>query len=42
MLRSGLQKKGLHPKFIDEIEGKKSTRNIPLGDGIMIDDYEKI
>ena len=42
ILRSGSQKKGLHPKFIDEIRGKKSTRNIPLGDGIMIDDYEKI
>ena len=42
ILRSGSQKKGLHPRFISELEGTKSTRNIPLGDGIMLDDYEKI
>jgi N-acetylneuraminate synthase len=40
ILRSGSQRKGLHPKFLDSIEGKLSLRNIPIGDGILIDDYE--
>tara|TARA_Y100000590_G_scaffold86224_1_gene96611 strand:+ start:21221 stop:22267 length:1047 start_codon:yes stop_codon:yes gene_type:complete len=42
VLRSGKQRKGLHPKFLNEIQGKKSTRDIQIGDGIMDDDYEKI
>jgi len=42
ILRSGSQKKGLHPKFLNNIEGKSSLRDIFVGDGIMDDDYEKI
>ena len=42
VLRSGKQRKGLHPKFLEKIQGRKSTRNIPIGDGIMEEDYEKI
>jgi len=40
ILRSGKQKKGLHPKYLVEIEGKRSTRNISLGEGIINGDYE--
>ena len=39
ILRSGKQKKGLHPKFLPEIEGKEAKRDIPLGDGIQREDY---
>ena len=42
ILRSGKQRKGLHPRFLEKIQGRKSTRNIPIGDGIMEEDYEKI
>jgi len=42
ILRSGKQKKGIHPKFLENIEGKKSKRDIPIGDGIMENDYEKV
>lgn len=42
ILRSGSQKKGLHPKFMDVIEGKCALRDIFVGDGIMDYDYEKI
>ena len=38
ILRPGLQKQGIHPNYIEEIEGKKAKRNIPLGDGIQLDD----
>jgi len=40
ILRSGKRKKGMHPKFIEKLEGKSSTQNIQLGDGIMEFDYE--
>lgn len=40
ILRSGKQKKGLHPKFLDQINGKKATRSIDIGEGIQSDDYE--
>jgi len=40
ILRSGKQKKGLHPKYLPDIEGKKATRDIPEGDGISQNDYE--
>jgi N-acetylneuraminate synthase len=42
VLRSGKQRKGLHPRFLEKIQGKKSTRDVPIGDGIMEEDYEKI
>ena len=40
VLRSGKQNKGIHPKFLESLEGKTSTRNISLGDGIIEEDYE--
>ncbi len=40
ILRPGNQKKGLHPKFLSQINGKKATRSIDIGQGIQIDDYE--
>jgi len=40
ILRPGKQKQGIHPKYLPEIEGKKSKRDIELGEGIMQDDYE--
>ncbi len=42
ILRSGSQRKGLHPKFLELIDGEASLRDISIGDGIMDDDYEKI
>jgi len=40
ILRSGIQNKGLHPKFLNDIDGKKASRDIPVGDGIIHGDYE--
>lgn len=40
ILRPGKQKKGVHPRFLPEVEGKKTKRDIPLGDGIQKEDYE--
>ena len=40
ILRPGNQKKGLHPKFLSQINGKKATRSIGIGQGIQIDDCE--
>lgn len=39
ILRPGKQRQGVHPKFIGAVEGKKSRRNIPLGDGIRRGDF---
>lgn len=39
ILRPGQQPLGMHPKFVPQIEGKKATRNIPLGHGIQPGDY---
>lgn len=40
ILRPGRQMRGLHPKFLPEIEGKRSKRNIAVGEGIATTDYE--
>ena len=40
ILRPGKQSIGIHPKYITEIEGKKSLRNIPLGHGLQFGDWE--
>jgi len=40
ILRPGKKTKGLHPKFLIEIDGKKATKSIQLGDGIQEGDYE--
>ena len=39
ILRSGKQKRGIHPRYLEEIEGKNAKRDIPLGDGIQIGDW---
>lgn len=39
ILRPGKQQAGLHPKHLPEVEGKRATRDIPLGDGIREGDY---
>ncbi|MCV0393553.1 MAG: N-acetylneuraminate synthase family protein [Nitrosopumilus sp.] len=40
ILRSGNQKKGIHPKYISNVEGKKARRKIEYGQGITAEDYE--
>ena len=40
VLRSGKQKKGIHPKFLEKLEGRKAIRDISIGDGITKEDYE--
>ncbi len=39
ILRPGKQHKGIHPKNLQELEGKRAKRNIFLGDGIKMSDY---
>jgi N-acetylneuraminate synthase len=39
ILRPGRQKKGLHPRYLPEIEGRRAKRNIHAGDGIASPDY---
>lgn len=41
ILRPGNQRKGCHPKYIDEIQCKKSHRNIQIGDGIFLEDWKR-
>lgn len=38
VLRPGNQKRGAEPRFLLEIDGKKSIRNISQGEGILIED----
>lgn len=40
ILRPGQQILGIHPKFLQKIEGKKATKMIPLGCGIQFGDWE--
>lgn len=40
ILRPGKQKIGVHPRFLDELVGKKATRDIPLGDGVQQNDWK--
>jgi sialic acid synthase SpsE len=37
--RAGQQRKGLHPRFLAEVEGRQATRDIPVGDGIQSGDW---
>lgn len=39
ILRPGKQKKGIHPRYLKDMAGKKAKRNILLGDGIKMSDY---
>ncbi|MCH9631763.1 MAG: hypothetical protein S4CHLAM6_00800 [Chlamydiae bacterium] len=38
ILRPGLQRLGLHPKYIEDIHGREASQNIPQGCGIKHDD----
>jgi N-acetylneuraminate synthase len=39
ILRPGKQTLGIHPKYISDIEGKSAKRTIPLGSGVLPEDY---
>jgi N-acetylneuraminate synthase len=41
ILRAGNQRKGVHPRYLGEIEGARATRAIPAGDGILAEDWER-
>lgn len=41
ILRPGKQLQGLHPRHLQEVEGKTATREISLGKGICLDDIKK-
>jgi sialic acid synthase SpsE/RimJ/RimL family protein N-acetyltransferase len=34
ILRPGKQRQGMHPRFIEDVEGRRAARDIELGDGI--------
>jgi len=38
VLRSGKQKQGASPRFLEQINGKKCTRDIRIGEGITLED----
>lgn len=40
ILRPGKKIQGLHPRYIQQIHGKKATRRIEVGDGILHGDYQ--
>jgi N-acetylneuraminate synthase len=39
ILRPGSQTPGVHPRFLEEIEGKKATRNLHMGEGVQFGDF---
>lgn len=39
ILRPGKQKIGMHPRFMDELVGKKAVRDIKLGEGVQEHDW---
>jgi N-acetylneuraminate synthase len=39
-LRPGKQRPGAHPRHLPRLEGKRSRRHIPLGDGIAEGDWD--
>jgi sialic acid synthase SpsE/RimJ/RimL family protein N-acetyltransferase len=38
ILRPGKRKQGVHPRHIDAVQGRRSLRDIELGDGILVTD----
>ncbi|MBV8216644.1 MAG: GNAT family N-acetyltransferase [Verrucomicrobia bacterium] len=42
ILRPGKQALGVHPKYREKIEGRPSTRSIPIGDGLRLSDIESV
>lgn len=41
ILRPGTQILGIHPRYLEEMEGKPSLNAIPLGRGIQFEDFKK-
>jgi len=41
ILRPGKRPQGIHPKFMEKIEGRRATRSIPAGDGVRAGDYAR-
>lgn len=39
ILRPGKQRKGVHPRHLEAMEGRKATRAIPPGDGLQVGDW---
>ncbi len=39
ILRPGNQKRGIHPRYLKEMQGKRATRSIALGEGIQHGDW---
>lgn len=39
ILRPGKQRLGLHPRFLPQVQGRRATRRIPLGDGLQDGDF---
>lgn len=39
ILRPGKQPKGVHPRFLGELQGKKATRAIRSGEGLRLGDW---
>ena len=35
LLRPGMRKRGLEPRFLSKVQGKKSSKNVDAGDGIL-------
>lgn len=40
ILRPGKQSLGVHPRYIDQVEGRKAKRAFSVGEGIALDDCE--
>lgn len=39
ILRPGKKKCGMHPKFLEKMEGREANRAIPAGDGVQLSDF---
>jgi len=39
ILRPGRQRRGAHPRHLPAMEGRAATRDIALGDGVMVEDW---
>lgn len=40
ILRPGKRPQGLHPRYLKDIEGKKAKRDMRIGEGVMLGDFE--
>lgn len=39
ILRPGKQRLGIHPRYVEQIEGRSATRDIAAGDGLQLGDW---